>query len=141
MIDEQQLTPQERTALSAARQARQQAYAPYSGKQVGAAVITDSGTVFASCNVENESGELWVCAERNAIAAAVASGERKFHTVIVIAPDSRYWPPCDSCRRVIAEFAPDAAIIMCNGSGTVHRATLESLRSIPFDSGETGGNE
>ena len=139
MIDEQDLSPQERDALAAARAAREHAYAPYSGKQVGAAIITESGAIFASCNMENQSSDLWVCAERNAIASAIAHGERTFHTVIVVAPDRRYWPPCQSCRRVIAEFAPNADIIMCNGSGTVHRATLGTLRAMPFapdDSGE-----
>jgi len=132
MIDEQTLSPKEQEALAAARSARRRAYAPYSGKQVGAAVITESGAIFASCNMENESSELWVCAERNAIATAVANGERQFRTIVVIAPDSRYWPPCRSCRRVIAEFAPDADILMCNGSGLVHRASLNDLGSIPF---------
>jgi len=96
MIDEEQLTPKEREALAAARAVRANAYAPYSEKQVGAAVITDSGRIFAACNMENQAKNLCVCAERNAIAAAIVEGERQFHTVIVIAPDSRYWPPCDS---------------------------------------------
>jgi len=138
MIDEQRLSSKEQEALAAARAARKRAYAPYSGKQVGAAVITESGAIFASCNMENETSELWVCAERNAIAAAVANGERRFRTIVVIAPDRRYWPPCRSCRQVIAEFSPAAGIIMCNGSGIVHRANLGDLGSIPFTKPESG---
>jgi cytidine deaminase len=141
MIDERFLSPKEQEALAAARAAQTRAYAPYSGKHVGAAIITDSGAIFAACNMENESSDLWVCAERNAIASAIARGERKFHTVFVIAPDGRYWPPCHLCRRVIAEFAPNAEIIMCNGSGTIHRATLESLGAIPFGADGSGEHE
>jgi cytidine deaminase len=134
MIAENLLDPTEQEALSAARAAQEKAYAPYSGKLVGAAVITTDGNIFAACNMENESSDLWVCAERNAIASAVVRGERKFHTVVVIAPDERYWPPCASCRKVIAEFAPDATIIMCNGSGRVHRAKLSDIGARPFES-------
>ena len=141
MIDEELLNPKEREALAAARAAREHAYAPYSGKKVGAAIITDSGAIFASCNMENKSSDLWVCAERNAIASAIAHGQRKFHTVIVIAPDGRYWPPCQSCRSVIAEFAPRADIIMCNGSGTVHRATLDTLAAMPFAPDDSGDDQ
>ncbi len=138
MIGEEQLTPQEREALAAARAIRTNAYAPYSEKQVGAAIITDSGRIFAACNMENKAKNLCVCAERNAIAAAIVAGERSFHTVIVIAPDRRYWPPCQSCRSVIAEFAPTAKIIMCNGSGVVHRTTLDQIGAIPFDAEDSG---
>lgn len=138
MIGEQQLNPKEREALAAARAVRERAYAPYSGKNVGAAIITASGRIFAACNMENQSNDLWVCAERNAIASAIASGERNFHTVIVVAPDSRYWPPCKSCRSVIAEFAPKAEIIMCNGSGIVHRAALDQIGAVPFAPDGTG---
>lgn len=138
MIDETHLTPKEREALAAARAVRTHGYAPYSGKQVGAAIITESGRIFAACNMENKSSDLWVCAERNAIASAVAEGERNFHTVIVVAPDSRYWPPCQSCRNVIAEFAPEAEIILCNGSRVVHRAKLSQIGAIPFAADESG---
>jgi len=141
MIDEGQLTPKEREALAAARAVRTNAYAPYSEKQVGAAIITDSGRIFAACNMENQAKNLCVCAERNAIAAAIVEGERQFHTVIVIAPDSRYWPPCDSCRSVIAEFTPKAEIIMCNGSGIIHRATLDQIGAIPFTPDDPGAPE
>lgn len=141
MIDEEQLSPKEREALAAARAVRAHGYAPYSGKQVGAAIITQSGRIFAACNMENKSTDLFVCAERNAIASAVAQGERTFHTVIVVAPDRRYWPPCQSCRAVIAEFAPEAQIIMCNGSGVVRRATLDQIGAIPFTADNPGAPE
>jgi cytidine deaminase len=138
MNNNQPLTPVEQKALAAARVAQEHAYAPYSGRRVGAAIITASGRVFASCNVENKATEFWVCAERNAIAAAIASGENQLQTVVVVAPDGRFWPPCASCRQVIAEFAPGAEIIMSNESGATLRAPLAKLQSRPFDAGDGG---
>jgi len=126
-------------AIGAARVAQKNAYAPYSGKFVGAAVLSRSGRVFAGCNVENEDDQFRVCAERNAIAAAVGEGERDIVAIVVISPDTRLWPPCVSCRHVIAEMAPDTEIIMCNQNGAVQKAPFAGLRSTPFEPGGTGG--
>ena len=128
------LTRMEAQALAAARVARAHAYAPYSGRHVGAAIITSEGQIFSACNLENKSDTLWVCAERSAIASAVAHGQQSFHTVVVAAPDGRFWPPCDKCRQVISEFAPNADIIMCTEHGDVLRRKLSELQSRPFDS-------
>jgi len=133
------LPVQLQNAIGAARTAQKHAYAPYSGKFVGAAVLSRSGRVFAGCNVENEDDQFRVCAERNAIASAVGEGERDIVAIVVVSPDNRLWPPCVSCRRVIAELAPDAEIIMCNQDGAVQRAPFTGLRSVPFDSGDPGG--
>jgi cytidine deaminase len=130
------LTPLEASAVTAARSARHHAYAPYSGRNVGAAVITSDDRVFSACNLENKSDALWVCAERSAIATAVAHGCRQFHTVVVAAPDGRFWPPCEKCRNVISEFAPNANIILCTDNGEFLRRTLGDLPARPFDLGE-----
>lgn len=132
------LTVQLQNAIGAARTAQKHAYAPYSGKFVGAAVLSRSGRVFAGCNVENEDDQFRVCAERNAIAAAVGEGERDIVAIVVVSPDNRLWPPCVSCRRVIAELAPEAEIVMCNQDGAVQRAAFAGLRSTPFEPGGTG---
>jgi cytidine deaminase len=125
-------------AVGAARLSQKHAYAPYSGKFVGAAVLTRSGRVFAGCNVENKSDDLRVCAERNAIGAAVAAGEREIIAVVVVSPDNRLWPPCAACRQVIEELALNAEIVMCNKNGVVRRASLHSLPPVPFDPPESG---
>lgn len=96
-----------------ARAAREQAYAPYSRFSVGAAVLAGDGRIFASCNVENLSFGLTVCAERNAIAAAVAGGMRagELLAITIIADTDTAISPCGTCRQVIAEFAHPQCIV------------------------------
>lgn len=129
------LSAEEERALKIAREIQRRGYAPYSGKQVGAAIISTDGHVFAGCNVENAAGELGVCAERHAIAAAVIAGREEFHTVIVVSPDDRLWPPCRFCRTVIREFVPDVDVIMVSQNGLIRRARLADLGDRPFGGG------
>ncbi len=125
-------TVHERMAIEAAIQAQKRAHAPYSGKHVGAAVVTDDDRVFAACNVENSDSSLRICAERNAIAQAVAAGHRRFAAIIVVGPDSRFWPPCDLCRAVIAEFIENPRMILSTRDGELHIDHLNSLPLLPF---------
>ena len=91
--------------IRSASAARKQAYAPYSGFAVGAAVQCKSGAVFVGSNVENISYGLTICAERIAIASAVAAGEREFVAIAVVADTSEPIVPCGACRQFLAEFA------------------------------------
>ena len=104
--------------LEIATQAYQNAYAPYSQFRVGAAVLTEQGNIFAGCNVENVSYGLSLCAERNAIAAAVAQegGDNiKIRAIAVVNSRSVPCSPCGACRQVIWEFGKQA-VVMFQGS-------------------------
>lgn len=96
--------------FAAARQAQANAWAPYSRFQVGAAALAEDGRVFAGCNLENASFGLTVCAERNALAAAVAAGARPV-AVAVVGPQVGL-PPCGACRQVLAEFGLDLQVLL-----------------------------
>jgi cytidine deaminase len=91
--------------VDAAWAVRENAHAPYSGFQVGAAVLAEDGRIFTGCNVENLSYGLTQCAERVAIGSAVAAGVHRFLAVAVVADTAVPISPCGACRQVMAEFA------------------------------------
>jgi len=107
--------------LTAAREAQKHAYAPYSRFPVGAAVLAEDGRVFAGCNVENSSFGLTICAERNAVGAAVAAGARPIAVAVVA--NGAAVSPCGACRQVLAEFAPDMPVLLAAAKDTSHQAT------------------
>ena len=116
------------TLLEAARAVRENAYAPYSGFKVGAAVRSVSGAVYAGCNVENAAYPQGTCAEAGALAAMVAAGETRLTAVAVIADGPVPVSPCGGCRQKLAEFGtPDTAVIMATLSGEVAESTLEEM--------------
>ena len=97
--------------FESAKKARLNAYAPYSEYFVGAAVLAESGNVYASCNVENVSFPCGVCAEAGAISAMAAAGERKIKAVLVVSDGKELVYPCGACLQRIAEFADDNTLI------------------------------
>jgi cytidine deaminase len=114
-----ELTGVQSDLLRAARDARERAYAPYSGFSVGAALRLRDGRVFTGCNVENASYALTVCAERVALASALSHCGRGGLDVEIIAVDAgpgNAAPPCGACRQVLAELAPDAVVIWSDGA-------------------------
>jgi cytidine deaminase len=113
--------------IEQARHARTQAYAPYSKFSVGAALLGRSGRVFTGCNVENLSFGLTICAERAAVFAAIAAGEREFKAIAVVADSATPVSPCGACRQVLAEFAPDLEICCANLAGERFTARLGEL--------------
>ncbi|MCC6747623.1 MAG: cytidine deaminase [Deltaproteobacteria bacterium] len=117
-----------KTALAA----RKQAYAPYSRFRVGAALLTSTGEVVTGCNVENASYGLCVCAERNAIASAVAAGHRSFVALAVATGASPPAPPCGMCRQVMAELCVDLELLLVNPAGEQRRTKLSKIFPEPF---------
>ncbi len=94
--------------LKEASSASSKAYCPYSRYRVGAALLTPDGTIFRGCNVENASYGLTLCAERVALALAVAAGHRKLKALAVVGGGRAFPMPCGACRQVLAEFCGPA---------------------------------
>jgi cytidine deaminase len=120
--------------ITAARQARENAYAPFSNFRVGAAVRAKSGRIHTGCNVENATLGLTCCAERVAIFKAVSEGERGFDAIAVVTDVDRLTPPCGACRQIIWEFCGDVPVVLANLKGKVEEETARGLLARPFDS-------
>ena len=120
---------------NAAKSAMAKAYAPYSNFPVGAAALTDDGRIVSGCNVENASYGLTQCAERNALATAIASGMRPgaAHTLLIYATGFETLAPCGACRQVMSELlAEDAMIISCHSETDYRSWPLIELLPHPF---------
>jgi len=114
--------------VAAARRVRDNAYAPYSGFLVGAALRGAGGAIHVGCNVENAAYPEGTCAEAGAIAAMVAAGETLIAEVAVIADSPRPVPPCGGCRQKLAEFAaPGTVVRLATLSGELELTTVAAL--------------
>jgi cytidine deaminase len=114
--------------FEAARDAMRRAHAPYSKFPVGAAILTDTGKIFAGCNVENASYPEGWCAETSAIAHMVTAGETRIAEVAVIAEKMPRITPCGGCRQRLKEFGTAETIVhLCAEDGVVESVTLGEL--------------
>ena len=134
------MTDKERRALlQAAEDARACAYAPYSGITVGAALLTDDGSIYAGANVENAAYSPSVCAERVAIFKAVTEGRRNFRAIAVSGGrcGERYtagFSPCGVCRQVMREFSDEGLeILLLSEEGAPEIHTLGDMLPHGFD--------
>ncbi len=123
----------EAALLAAAWAARERAYAPYSGFAVGAAVESADGAIFAGCNVENASYGLTICAERVAIAQAIAAGSRQLRRMVVVTDTPQPTPPCGACRQWLWELMPTAEVILATPAGVCMRLKVLDLLPYAFD--------
>ncbi len=121
---------------SAAREAAEAAYSPYSKVRVGAALLAEGGEVFAGCNVENASFGLTLCAERAALARAVSSGARRFTAIAIWTSPERPMMPCGACRQVLHEFAPTLRVLVESASGARIETRLDELLPSSFGPGD-----
>ncbi len=113
--------------LRLAEEARERAYAPYSGFFVGAALLCEDGEVFSGCNIENTSYTPTCCAERVALFSAVKEGKRRFSAIAVVG-NGNPCPPCGVCRQVLAEFcSEDFSVILKDEAGKPVSLTLSEL--------------
>jgi cytidine deaminase len=120
--------------VSAAQRARRHAYAPYSRYRVGAALVTRAGRVYTGCNVENATFGATLCAERSAVAAMVAAGDREPVACAVVTAGPKPGTPCGICRQVLAEFAHDMRLIMASEDARgriTHRTAARLTELLP----------
>ena len=103
-----------------ALEARQNAYAPYSGFKVGAALLSENGNIYAGANVENVSYPCGTCAEEAAVAMMVANGEYKISDIVIVADGQSLIAPCGACLQRILEFSSDRT--------TIHLADLTGIQ-------------
>lgn len=108
--------------------ARENAYVPYSKFKVGSAVMTEDGSIYTGCNIENASYGATNCAERTAIFKAVSEGHKKIKAIAVVGDMSTNTYPCGICRQVIVEFATkDICIILVKDVDNYIIKTMEEI--------------
>lgn len=112
----------------------ERAYAPYSKFRVGAALRTGDGQVYTGCNVENASYPASLCAERTAVAGAVAAGGRDFVAMVIASDADEPASPCGICRQVLGELAPSLEVMSCTREGGERRWPVSALLPYPFTS-------
>ena len=125
--------------ITLAHQAREKAYAAYSGFPVGAALLGRSGRVYTGCNVENAAYPLTTCAERTAVVKAVSEGERNFEAIAVVTATGA--TPCGSCRQILREFAGldgELRVIVADLDGNANTFTIRELLPHGFTPDQLG---
>lgn len=121
-------------AIHAARAISKQAYAPYSGFRVGAAILTEGGTLYDGCNVENASYGLSICAERGAVMKMIADSppeDRRIRLAAVVSPNTAPCFPCGACRQVLREFGCEEVVVL-DAEGAPRRYPFEEILPNSF---------
>jgi cytidine deaminase len=123
---------EERALRERALAAMDRAYAPYSNFLVGAALLGTDGSITEACNVENAAFPAGTCAERAALAAAIARGVRSFRVLMIATSADEPTPPCGMCRQALIEFAPELEIVSVTRTGKETRWRLSELLPHAF---------
>jgi cytidine deaminase len=126
------LTQPDLALLAFAREAQENAYAPYSGFRVGAAVYSADGEIYQGVNVENAAYGSALCAERGAVMAAICAGHKEITAIAVVGDSEAPTVPCGACRQVLAEFDPEMRVIMGGRTDEVMVMTLDELLPEAF---------
>lgn len=120
--------------MKKAKKISKNAYAKYSKFKVGACLITDDGTIFEGCNFENSSYGLAICAERNAVGAAITAGKCTINAIAIYSPKMRDCTPCGACRQVLHEFQPKEGMdVITEGIDGLIVRKLDELLPQGFD--------
>ena len=119
--------------VAAAKEARQNSYAPYSEFRVGAAIEMEDGEIYTGCNVESASYGLTVCAERVAIWKAISEGKHNVKNIAVVADTKDLTPPCGVCRQIIWEFGGNVPVTLANLNGGRETVEMKDLLPRAFD--------
>lgn len=131
MIDPEERGFDAEVLLKEARRAMSYAYAPYSSFPVGAAILFEDNSMISGCNVENGSYGLSICAERNAMAAAVREGRLRPLAIAIVEKEGRLCPPCGACRQFLSEFNTDMLVVLeKDDRPIIYR--LSELLPLPF---------
>ena len=121
--------------IEAAKEARENAHAPYSSYFVGAAIVDDQGSTHRGCNVENAAYPEGNCAETNAIGAMVAAGGKKISVIAAVGGSDalEFCTPCGGCRQSILEFSDDdTRVILLNEEGKIQKYSIDELLPLAF---------
>ncbi len=123
----------DRELINIAKEALGRAYVPYSKFRVGAALITEDGTVFSGANIENASYGATNCAERTAIFKMIDSGYRSFERIAVVSSSGDITYPCGICRQVISEFAMGATMLFEDKDGNIVKIPMTEILPYHFE--------
>lgn len=120
--------------INYAKKAMNNAYAPYSNFCVGAALLTDDGTVYTGCNIENSSFGATICAERTAAVKAVSEGHRRFTKIAIVSKAGSYTYPCGICRQFLSEFSDENMEFIFEGKdGTILTKSIKDILPYAFN--------
>ncbi len=122
--------------IELARKTKKQAYAPYSGFSVGAALLTKGGKTYTGANIENSSYGLSICAERVAVFKAVNDGERDFAAICICGSGEGFIYPCGACLQVLAEFTKDLKVIITDEKNQHKEYNLNEMLPQVFSLGK-----
>ncbi len=121
--------------IETAKDARENAHAPYSNYFVGAAIVDEQGNVHRGCNVENAAYPEGNCAEANAIGAMIAAGGKKISVIAAVGGSDKleFCTPCGGCRQSILEFSDESTrVILLNEDGQIQKYSIDDLLPLAF---------
>lgn len=118
--------------IDMALKAMENAYAPYSGFKVGAAILCSDKKVYTGCNIENSSYGTSNCAERTAIFKAVSEGEREFEKIAIVSSSGDFTFPCGICRQVLSEFMYDKTVVLFSEKDGIREFKVKDLLPEAF---------